>query len=191
MRRSARTRPPSGARRAGWCGSTTISLQLRPRGCPQAHPRRALVDGKVFALPFYGESSFTFYRKDFSRRRRDHAEKPTYADVEKFAKATPMVQGHLGHLPGGKPGWGENMATWTRCETRLADAGSMRSGAELTSPEWKKPLRSTEHDKKVRPSRRELQRSQREPRPLRHRQVRHVDRRDGGRSYLANPRSPR
>jgi len=70
------------------------------------------VDGKVFALPFYGESSFTFYRKDlFQKAGVTMPEKPTYADVEKFAKATTdRAKGISGICLRGKPGWGENMA---------------------------------------------------------------------------------
>ncbi|MGU7771540.1 ABC transporter substrate-binding protein [Burkholderia sp. MR1-5-21] len=49
--------------------------------------RKALtVDGQLYALPFYGESSFTMYRKDlFKAAGLTMPEQPTWGDIKKFA----------------------------------------------------------------------------------------------------------
>src|SRR6201993_3532862 len=45
-------------------------------------------DGKLVALPFYGESSFLMYRKDlFEQKGLKMPEQPTYDDIAKFAAA--------------------------------------------------------------------------------------------------------
>ena len=44
--------------------------------------------GQLYALPFYGESSMTFYRRDlFASKGLTMPAQPTYADIEKFARA--------------------------------------------------------------------------------------------------------
>src|SRR5580698_1493964 len=45
-------------------------------------------DGKLYALPFYGESSMLMYRKDlFDAKGLKMPEQPTYEDIQKFAAA--------------------------------------------------------------------------------------------------------
>ncbi len=45
-------------------------------------------DGKLFAVPFYGESSFMMYRKDlFEDKGLKMPDQPTFDDVAKFAAA--------------------------------------------------------------------------------------------------------
>ncbi|HYX91802.1 MAG TPA: sugar ABC transporter substrate-binding protein, partial [Myxococcaceae bacterium] len=100
-------------------------------------------DGKLYALPFYGESSFTFYRKDlFQKAGLTMPEKPTYDDVAKFAQATHDPKaGVYGICLRGKPGWGENMAY---VDTLVNTFGGRwfdeKWKPELTSPEWKKAV---------------------------------------------------
>jgi polyol transport system substrate-binding protein len=100
-------------------------------------------DGKLYALPFYGESSFTFYRKDlFQKAGLTMPEKPTYDDVAKFAQATSdQKAGVYGICLRGKPGWGENMAY---LDTLVNTFGGRwfdeKWKPELTSPEWKKAI---------------------------------------------------
>jgi len=69
-------------------------------------------DGKLYAVPFYAESSFTFYRKDlFDAAGLTMPEQPTYDDITKFAeKLTDKSKEQYGICLRGKPGWGENMA---------------------------------------------------------------------------------
>ncbi len=68
-------------------------------------------DGKLFALPFYAESSITFYRKDlFDKAGIKMPEQPTFQQMAEFAEKTndPANQVY-GICLRGKPGSGENM----------------------------------------------------------------------------------
>ncbi|MFL4996995.1 MAG: ABC transporter substrate-binding protein, partial [Microvirga sp.] len=69
-------------------------------------------EGKLYAVPFYAESSFTYYRKDlFDAAGLKMPEKPTYDQVAEFAaKLTDKSKEQYGFCQRGKPGWGENMA---------------------------------------------------------------------------------
>jgi sorbitol/mannitol transport system substrate-binding protein len=69
-------------------------------------------DGKLYAVPFYAESSFTYYRKDlFDAAGLKMPEKPTYDQIAEFAaKLTDKSKEQYGFCQRGKPGWGENMA---------------------------------------------------------------------------------
>ena len=70
------------------------------------------VGGKMYAAPFYAESSLTFYRKDlFEKAGIKMADKPTYAQIAEYAaKLSDKANGIYGICLRGKPGWGENMA---------------------------------------------------------------------------------
>jgi polyol transport system substrate-binding protein len=70
-------------------------------------------DGNLYALPFYGESSYLMYRKDlFEQKGLKMPEQPTYEDIAKFAAAlNDKEHGFFGLALRGQPGWGENMAT--------------------------------------------------------------------------------
>ncbi len=70
------------------------------------------VNGKLYAVPFYAESSFTMYRKDlFEKAGLTMPEQPTYDQIKQFAdKLTDKANGVYGICLRGKPGWGENMA---------------------------------------------------------------------------------
>ena len=67
---------------------------------------------KIYALPFYAESSLTYYRKDLFRQAGlTMPAQPTYKDVERFAAAiNNPAKDVYGVCLRGKPGWGENMA---------------------------------------------------------------------------------
>ena len=69
------------------------------------------VDGKMYAAPFYAESSFTMYRKDlFDKAGLKMADKPTFDQIAEYAgKLTNKKDGVYGICLRGKPGWGENM----------------------------------------------------------------------------------
>ena len=67
---------------------------------------------KLYAAPFYGESSMLMYRKDLADKAgikiSDH---PTWEQVREFAaKAHNPDGGVYGICLRGKPGWGDNMA---------------------------------------------------------------------------------
>ncbi|WP_102223749.1 ABC transporter substrate-binding protein [Acidimangrovimonas sediminis] len=70
---------------------------------------------KLYAAPFYGESSMTMYRTDLMKKAGlEMPEKPTWAFIAKAAKAmTDKSAGVYGICLRGKAGWGENMAILT------------------------------------------------------------------------------
>ena len=70
------------------------------------------VGGKLYALPFYAESSFTYYRKDlFDAAGLKMPAQPKYTDIQGFAeKLTDKAKQQYGICLRGKAGWGENMA---------------------------------------------------------------------------------
>ncbi|MBZ9559364.1 MULTISPECIES: sugar ABC transporter substrate-binding protein [unclassified Modicisalibacter] len=69
-------------------------------------------DGSLYALPFYGESSMMYYRKDlFDKAGITMPEQPTWKEVRDWAsKVNDPDNGVYGICLRGKPGWGENMA---------------------------------------------------------------------------------
>jgi len=69
-------------------------------------------EGKLYAAPFYGESSMLMYRKDLADKAGVKlSEQPTWAEVKAFAdKANDPKAGVYGMCLRGKPGWGDNMA---------------------------------------------------------------------------------
>jgi sorbitol/mannitol transport system substrate-binding protein len=69
-------------------------------------------EGTLYAVPFYAESSFTFYRKDlFDQAGLTMPDEPTYDQIAEFAaKLTDKSKEQYGFCQRGKPGWGENMA---------------------------------------------------------------------------------
>jgi len=68
--------------------------------------------GQLYALPFYAESSMTYYRTDLFRQAGvTMPERPSWEDIGRLAAATHNPkQGVYGICLRGKPGWGDNMA---------------------------------------------------------------------------------
>jgi sorbitol/mannitol transport system substrate-binding protein len=97
------------------------------------------VDGKLYAVPFYAESSFTMYRKDlFEKAGLAMPEHPTYDQIRQFAdKLTDKASGVYGICLRGKPGWGENMAfLGTLVNTNGGQWFNMQWQPQLTSQPW-------------------------------------------------------
>lgn len=101
------------------------------------------VDGKLYALPFYAESSMTYYRKDlFEQKKLTMPERPTWDEIAKLAaQLHDPAKGVYGICLRGRAGWGENMAIITT----MANAWGGRWFDEqwqpqLSSPEWKKSV---------------------------------------------------
>ena len=69
-------------------------------------------DGKLYAAPFYGESSMLMYRSDLAQKAGvTFAERPTWDQVrDAAAKMNDPKAGVYGICLRGKPGWGDNMA---------------------------------------------------------------------------------
>ena len=100
-------------------------------------------DGKLYALPFYGESSMLMYRKDlFDAKGLKMPDQPTYDDIAKFADAlTDKSAGVYGITLRGQPGWGENMAfLGTMLNTFGATWFDMSWHPTIDTPEWKKTI---------------------------------------------------
>jgi sorbitol/mannitol transport system substrate-binding protein len=72
-------------------------------------------NGKLYAAPFYGESSMLMYRKDLADKAGvKFAERPTWEQVrDAAAKMNDPANGVYGICLRGKPGWGDNMAFLT------------------------------------------------------------------------------
>jgi len=99
--------------------------------------------GKLYALPFYGESSMLMYRKDlFDEKGLKMPDQPKYEDIKKFADAlTDKAKGVYGITLRGKPGWGENMAfLGTLINTFGGTWFDMKWNPTLDTPEWKKGI---------------------------------------------------
>jgi sorbitol/mannitol transport system substrate-binding protein len=99
--------------------------------------------GKLYALPFYGESSMLMYRKDLlDEKGLKMPDQPTYDDIKKFADAlTDKSKGIYGITLRGKPGWGENMAfVDTLLNTFGATWFDMKWNPTIDTPEWKKAI---------------------------------------------------
>ncbi|MDE1947974.1 MAG: sugar ABC transporter substrate-binding protein [Burkholderiales bacterium] len=73
------------------------------------------VDGKLYAAPFYGESSMLMYRADLVKKAGlTMPMHPTWKEVREIAaKITDKKDGVYGICLRGKPGWGDNMAFLT------------------------------------------------------------------------------
>ena len=99
--------------------------------------------GKLYALPFYGESSMLMYRKDlFDEKGLKMPDQPKYEDIKKFADAlTDKSKGFYGITLRGKPGWGENMAfLGTLINTSGGTWFDMKWTPTIDTPEWKKAI---------------------------------------------------
>jgi sorbitol/mannitol transport system substrate-binding protein len=72
-------------------------------------------DGKLYGAPFYGSSSFLFYRKDLAQKAGiTIPEKPTWDQVADYAaKMDDKAGGVSGICLRGLPGWGQNLASLT------------------------------------------------------------------------------
>ncbi|RSM39813.1 sugar ABC transporter substrate-binding protein [Amycolatopsis balhimycina DSM 5908] len=94
---------------------------------------------QMYAVPFYGESSFLAYRKDlFQQAGITMPAKPTWQQIADFAaKLDDKANGVAGICLRGKPGWGESLAPFTTvANTFGAQWFDKDWNAKLTSPEF-------------------------------------------------------
>lgn len=101
------------------------------------------VDGKLYAVPFYAESSFTLYRKDlFEAAGLKMPDAPTYAEIKEFAtKLTDKSKEQYGLCLRGKPGWGENMAYLSTLVNTFGGSWFDESWKpQMSSDTWKKAI---------------------------------------------------
>jgi sorbitol/mannitol transport system substrate-binding protein len=101
------------------------------------------VDGKLYAAPFYGESSFVMYRKDLmAKAGLTMSDAPTWDQIiEAAGKMTDRANGVNGICLRGKAGWGENMAFLTAMSNSFgARWFDEQWHPQFDSPEWKDTL---------------------------------------------------
>ena len=99
----------------------------------------ASANGHLYALPFYAESSLTYYRKDlFAAAGLTMPAQPTYSDIEHFAQRLNAPNHDVyGICLRGKPGWGENMAYLTTVANTFGGRWFDPAWTpQLDSPQW-------------------------------------------------------
>ncbi|GGB03278.1 sugar ABC transporter substrate-binding protein [Brucella endophytica] len=100
-------------------------------------------DGKLYAAPFYGESSFVMYRKDlFDAAGLKMPDAPTWDFVGEAArKLTDKSKEQYGICLRGKAGWGENMALLTAMSNSFGARWFDENWKpQFDQPEWKATL---------------------------------------------------
>jgi sorbitol/mannitol transport system substrate-binding protein len=100
-------------------------------------------DGKLYAAPFYGESSMVMYRKDlFEKAGLKMPDSPTWDFVADAArKLTDKSTETYGICLRGKAGWGENMAFLTAMSNSFgARWFDEKWVPQFDQPEWKNTL---------------------------------------------------
>ncbi|MDF0504637.1 sugar ABC transporter substrate-binding protein [Burkholderia cenocepacia] len=99
--------------------------------------------GHLYALPFYVESTMTYYRKDlFAEKGLTMPDQPTYQQIAAFAdKLNDPAKGLYGVCLRGKAGWGENMAYLSTVVNTFGGRWYDENWrAQLTTPQWKKAV---------------------------------------------------
>lgn len=97
-------------------------------------------EGKLFALPFYGESSMLYYRKDlFQQAGLTVPDQPTYTQIGEYAAKLHNPNDNVyGICLRGKPGWGENTAfVSTMVNTYGGQWFDANWNPQLTSEPWR------------------------------------------------------
>ncbi|NTI42800.1 ABC transporter substrate-binding protein, partial [Rhizobium rhizogenes] len=100
-------------------------------------------DGKLYAAPFYGESSMVMYRKDlFDKAGLKMPDAPTWTFIADAArKITDKSHEVYGICLRGKAGWGENMAFLTATANSFgARWFDEKWKPQFDQPEWKSTL---------------------------------------------------
>ena len=98
-------------------------------------------DGKLYGVPFYGESSFLMYRKDvFAAKGLTMPDNPTWTQVADLAAKVDGAQpGMKGICLRGLPGWGENMAPLTTVVNTMGGTWFSKDWTpQVNSPEFTK-----------------------------------------------------
>lgn len=100
-------------------------------------------EDELYALPFYGESSFTMYNKRlFDEAGLTMPEQPTWEQIREFACELHDPQnGVSGIVLRGKPGWGDNMAPITTVVNTFGGQWFDAEGVpQIDSPEWNEAI---------------------------------------------------
>ncbi|MGB6021040.1 MAG: sugar ABC transporter substrate-binding protein [Ornithinimicrobium sp.] len=101
------------------------------------------VDGSVYGQPFYGESSFTMYRKDvFEDQGLEMPENPTWDDIAGLAEQLDGAEPNMsGICLRGLPGWGQVLAPMTTVVNTF--------GGTYWSEDWEAQVDSPEFNEAV------------------------------------------
>ncbi len=97
-------------------------------------------NGKLYAAPFYGESSMLMYRKDLADKVGIQlSSRPTWTEIKTLAsKIHDPKNGVYGICLRGKPGWGDNMAFLTTLANSFGGQWfDMKWKPQLESKPWK------------------------------------------------------
>jgi sorbitol/mannitol transport system substrate-binding protein len=100
-------------------------------------------DGKLYGLPFYGESSFLMYRKDvFQKKGITMPDRPTWPQVAAMAaKVDGAEPGMKGICLRGLPGWGEMFAPLTTVVNTFGGTWFTKEWqAQVNSPAFKQAV---------------------------------------------------
>lgn len=100
-------------------------------------------ESRLYALPFYGESTMTYYRTDlFEQAGLTMPAHPSYDQIQAFAARLHRPRDNqYGICLRGKPGWGENMAFISMLvNTHGGRWFDMNWQPQLDSPEWRNAL---------------------------------------------------
>ena len=101
------------------------------------------MNGKLYAAPFYGESSMVMYRKDLmAKAGLTMPDAPTWTFIAEAARKMTDKAGEVyGICLRGKAGWGENMAFLTATANSFgARWFDEKWHAQFDQPEWKNTL---------------------------------------------------
>ena len=101
------------------------------------------MDGKLYAAPFYGESSMVMYRTDLMEKAGlKMPDAPTWEFIGQAARAmTDKANGIYGVCLRGKAGWGENMAFLTATSNSFGARWFDENWKpQFDQPEWKNTL---------------------------------------------------
>ncbi len=124
----------------GWLNELKTSAAYDADDILPAMRNGLSVDGKMYAAPFYGESSMLMYRKDLADKAGvTIPSNPTWAQVKDLAaKIHNPKDGVYGICLRGKPGWGDNMAFLTTLvNTSGGQWFDMKWKPQLESKPWK------------------------------------------------------
>ncbi|MGD0224094.1 MAG: sugar ABC transporter substrate-binding protein [Terriglobia bacterium] len=94
---------------------------------------------RMYAAPFYGEGSFTYYRRDlFQKAGLEMPLQPSYEQVRQFARELHDPEhGVYGICLRGEPGWGQNMAYISTLVNTFGGRWlDLDWKPQLTSPAW-------------------------------------------------------
>jgi sorbitol/mannitol transport system substrate-binding protein len=100
-------------------------------------------DGKLYSIPFYGESSFLMYRKDVLKQKGiTMPARPTWPQVASIAAKVDGAQpGMKGICLRGLPGWGEQFAPLTTVVNTFGGTWFTKDWqAQVDSPAFKKAV---------------------------------------------------